>query len=125
MNIMNILHYCNDAAFSFYFQVVSCLPCCSCRLEESSKIDGIDRSLLEEVEITCYSGSHEQMELVGFLSCSAGILKRLVINDRLCRWPKEAHEKIVSCVIQMLKLNFMGFVTECRMLVVNVMLRSY
>jgi hypothetical protein len=93
----------------FYFQMLSCLPACPCRLEESHKIDGIDLSSLEEVEIKSFSGSHEQMQLVEFLSCSAGILKRLVINDSLCRWPKEAREKVRSMCHPNVRVEFFGY----------------
>ncbi|CAN6195992.1 unnamed protein product [Urochloa humidicola] len=58
----------------------SCLPSCLCRSEESRKIDGIDLSSLEVAEISGFSGSHEQMELVELLSSNAGVLKRLLIN---------------------------------------------
>ncbi|CAD6253426.1 unnamed protein product [Miscanthus lutarioriparius] len=75
--------------------MLSCLPSCPCRLEESRKIDVIDLSSLEEVETSGFSGSHEQMELVEFLSSNARIQKRLLINDEYCRRPKEVHEKDV------------------------------
>lgn len=88
--------------------MLSCLPSCPCRLEESSKIDGIDLSSLEEVEITSFSGSNEQMELVEILSCSAGILKRLVINDSLCLWPNEAREKVRSMCHPNVRVEFYG-----------------
>ena len=96
MNIINILHYCNFVAFSFYFQMHSCLPSCLCRSEESRKIDGIDLNSLEVAEISGFSGSHEQMELVEFLSSNAGVLKRLLINDEFCSMPKEVREKVCS-----------------------------
>ena len=87
MNIVNILHYCNVLAFSFYFHMHSCLPSCHCRSEESRKIGSIDLSSLEVAEISGFSGSHEQMEFVEFLSSSAGVLERLLINDEFCPRP--------------------------------------
>jgi len=74
----------------------SCLPSCLCRSEESRKIDGIDLNSLEVAEISGFSGSHEQMELVEFLSNNAGVLKRLLINDEFCSMPKEVREKVCS-----------------------------
>jgi hypothetical protein len=109
MNIINILHYCNNAAFSFIFQMHSCLPCCPCRLEESRKIDVIALSSLEEVEITGFSGSHEQMELVEFLSSNARILKRLLINNEYCGRPKEVREKVRSMCHPNVKVEFFVF----------------
>jgi len=109
MDIINILHYCNDVAFSFNFQMHSCLPACPYRLEESLKIDVIDLSSLEEVEISGFSGSHEQMELVEFLSSNARILKRLHINYHNCRRPKEAREKVRSMCHPNLKVEFFVF----------------
>ncbi|XP_021317442.1 F-box/FBD/LRR-repeat protein At2g04230 isoform X4 [Sorghum bicolor] len=87
----------------------SCLPACPYRLEESLKIDVIDLSSLEEVEISGFSGSHEQMELVEFLSSNARILKRLRINYHNCRRPKEAREKVRSMCHPNLKVEFFVF----------------
>lgn len=61
----------------------SCVPSCPCRMDESRKIDAIDLGSLEEVEITGFEGSHEQIEFVEFLASNAGVLKRLLINDAL------------------------------------------
>ena len=109
MNVINILHYCNFVAFSFYFQMHSCLPSCLCRSEESRKIDGIDLSSLEVAEIGGFSGSHEQMEFVEFLSSNAGVLKRLLINDEYCRRPKEVREKVRSMCHPNVKVDFLVF----------------
>ena len=110
MNIINILHYCNFVAFSFYFQMHSCLPSCLCRSEESRKIDGIDLSSLEVVEINgLFSGSHEQMELVEFLSSNAGVLKRLLINDEFCSMPKEIRQKVRSMCHSNIEVDFFVF----------------
>jgi hypothetical protein len=66
-------------------------------LEENHKFDGIALSSLEEVEISDFTDSLENMELVGFLSCNAAILKRLVINYTMFDAPpltKEVCEKV-------------------------------
>ena len=87
----------------------SCLPSCLCRSEESRKIDGIDLSSLEVAEIGGFSGSHEQMEFVEFLSSNAGVLKRLLINDEYCRRPKEVREKVRSMCHPNVKVDFLVF----------------
>ena len=89
------------------FQMHSCPPSCLCRSEESRKIDGIDLSSLEVVEInSLFSGSHEQMELVELLSSNAGVLKRLLINDGFCPRPKEVREKVRSMCHPNVKVDF-------------------
>jgi len=87
----------------------SCPPFCLCRSEENRKIDGIDLSSLEVAEITGFSGSHEQMEFVEFLSSNAGVLKRLLINDEYCRRPKEVREKVRSMCHPNVKVDFLVF----------------
>jgi len=87
----------------------SCPPSCLCRSEESRKIDGIDLSSLEVAEIGGFSGSHEQMELVEFLSSNAGVLKRLLVNDGFCPMPKEVREKVRSMCAPNVKVDFFVF----------------
>ena len=94
---------------SLYFQMHSCPPFCLCRSEENRKIDGIDLSSLEVAEITGFSGSHEQMEFVEFLSSNAGVLKRLLINDEYCRRPKEVRDKVRSMCHPNVKVDFLVF----------------
>ena len=99
-----LLQFC---CILFLFQMHSCLPSCLCRSEESRKIDGIDLSSLEVVEINgLFSGSHEQMELVEFLSSNAGVLKRLLINHEFCPRPKEVCEKVRSMCHPNVKVDF-------------------
>ena len=101
-----LLQFC---CILFLFQMHSCLPSCLCRSEESRKIDGIDLNSLEVAEISGFSGSHEQMELVEFLSSNAGVLKRLLINDEYCRRPKEVREKVRSMCHPNVKVDFFVF----------------
>ncbi|CAN6182343.1 unnamed protein product [Urochloa humidicola] len=85
----------------------SCLPSCLCRSEESCKIDGIDLSSLEVAEISGFSGSHEQMELVELLSSNAGVLKRLLINGEYGRRPKQqVRERVHSVCHPNVKVEF-------------------
>jgi len=66
-------------------------------LEESHKIDSSTLSSLEEVEISDFTDSLENMKLVEFLSSNAAILKRLVINYTMFPAPpitKEVYEKV-------------------------------
>jgi hypothetical protein len=81
-------------------------------LEESHKIDSSTLSSLEEVEISDFTDSLEDMELVEFLSSNAVILKRLVINymmfpDRPIT--KEVCEKIRSMCHRSVKVEFHVF----------------
>ena len=85
----------------------SCLPSCLCRSEESRKIGSIDLSSLEVAEISGFSGSHEQMELVELLSSNAGVLKRLLINDKFCPRPEEVCEKVRSMCRPNVKVDFL------------------
>ena len=87
----------------------SCLPSCHCRSEESRKIGSIDLSSLEVAEISGFSGSHEQMEFVEFLSSNAGVLKRLLINDEFCPRPKEVREKVRSMCHSNIEVDFFVF----------------
>ena len=87
----------------------SCLPSCHCRSEESRKIGSIDLSSLEVAEISGFSGSHEQMEFVEFLSSNAGVLKRLLINDEFCSMPKEVREKVRSMCHPNVEVDFFVF----------------
>ena len=91
------------------FQMHSCPPSCLCRSEESRKIDGIDLSSLEVAEIRGFSGSHEQMELVEFLSSNAGVLKRLLVNDGFWPMPNEVREKVRSMCHPNVKVDFFVF----------------
>ena len=102
-----LLQFC---CILFLFQMHSCLLSCLCRSEESRKIDGIDLSSLEVVEINgLFSGSHEQMELVELLSSNAGVLKRLLINDEFCPRPKEVREKVRSMCHSNIEVDFFVF----------------
>ncbi|CAL5086318.1 unnamed protein product [Urochloa decumbens] len=78
-------------------------PCplpCPCRLEESCKIDGITLDSLEEIEISFFTCSHEELEFLEQVSrCCVAILKKLVINYTPFPAPpltKEACEKVRS-----------------------------
>ncbi|CAL4992280.1 unnamed protein product [Urochloa decumbens] len=79
-----------------------CPPSCPCRLAETRSIDDINLSSLEVVEISLFTGSHEQLEFLEQLSrCSATSLKKLVVNYKKKRphaplETKEVCEKIRS-----------------------------
>ncbi|CAL4898177.1 unnamed protein product [Urochloa decumbens] len=75
----------------------SCPSSCPFCTEDSRRIDNIDLSSLEEVEISSSKISYEELEFVEVLSrCSATILKKLVINYRARATPeaKEICEKM-------------------------------
>ena len=70
-----------------------------CRLEERHNIDGIALSSLVDLEIGGFTYCPEKLELVEFISSSAAILKRLVINYETFPAPpltKEVCEKVRS-----------------------------
>ncbi|CAD6253425.1 unnamed protein product [Miscanthus lutarioriparius] len=50
--------------------------------------------------------SHEQMQLVEFLSCNAGNLKRLLIKDDFCHSPKDLREKFHSICHPNVKVEY-------------------
>ncbi|CAL4905497.1 unnamed protein product [Urochloa decumbens] len=67
----------------------SCPSSCPFCTEDSRRIDNIDLSSLEEVEISSSKISYEELEFVEVLSrCSATILKKLVINYRARATPE-------------------------------------
>ena len=77
----------------------SCPLSCPCRLEERRNINGIALSSLEELQIGGFTDCPEKLELVEFISSSAAILKRLVINYATFPAPpltKEVCEKVRS-----------------------------
>jgi len=68
-------------------------------LEERHNIDGIALSSLVDLEIGGFTYCPEKLELVEFISSSAAILKRLVINYETFPAPpltKEVCEKVRS-----------------------------
>ncbi|KAG2558898.1 putative FBD-associated F-box protein At5g50270 [Panicum virgatum] len=123
--MLHLLRSCNDTKklrldlFGLLFRRLmhSCLPSCLCRLEESRRIDGIDLSSLEVAEISSFSGSHEQMELVEFLCSNAGVLKRLLITGVFGPRPKEVREKVCSMCHPNVKVDFFVFREGRRVLV--------
>jgi hypothetical protein len=68
-------------------------------------IDSVALSSLEEVEINDFTYSHENMELVEFLSSNAAILKRLVIIS-VPPLTKEVCEKIRIMCHRNVKVKF-------------------
>ncbi|CAL5081519.1 unnamed protein product [Urochloa decumbens] len=113
--MLHLLRSCNDTKKlrihlfgpSSRQEMHSCQPSCLCRSEESRKIDGIDLSSLEVVEICWFSGSHEQMELVELLFSNAGVLKRLLINGKYRRRPKQqVCERVCSICHPNVKVEF-------------------
>ncbi|CAL4983844.1 unnamed protein product [Urochloa decumbens] len=80
----------------------SCPSTCPCRLAENQRIDDINLSSLEVVEISSFTSSHEELDFLEQLSrCSATSLRKLVINynKKRSRTPletKEACQKIRS-----------------------------
>ena len=83
-------------------------------MEESRRIDGIDLNSLEEVEITSYRGSQEDLlEFVEHLCrCNAPILKNLVFSHTKFSAPsqtKALFEKIRSMCYPKIDVEFYDF----------------
>jgi len=84
-------------------------------LEESRRIDGIDLNSLEEVEITSYRGSEEDLlEFVEQLCrCNAPILKKLFFSHTMFSAPssqtKSLFEKIRSMCHPKIEVEFYDF----------------
>ncbi|RLM69822.1 hypothetical protein C2845_PM17G12150 [Panicum miliaceum] len=89
---------------------------CPCLLVENRRIDGIDLSSLEEVEITSYTTS-SQKELLEFVEqlcrCNAPILGKLVFSHTMFSAPSQAKvvfEKIRSMCYPKIEVEFNDFV---------------
>ncbi|KAL6657896.1 hypothetical protein ACP70R_005676 [Stipagrostis hirtigluma subsp. patula] len=88
----------------------SCPSGCPCRLAESHNSEKIALHSLEEVGISYFSGSHEEVEFVEKLSkCTAAILKKLTID--YIRYPaspltKEMCEEVRSKCHPNVKVEF-------------------
>jgi hypothetical protein len=65
-----------------YFQAHYAFPLsCPCRLAQSARTDGIALSCLQEIKLSNFGSSNDELELVEQLSrCNVAVLKKLVIN---------------------------------------------
>ncbi|TVU38591.1 hypothetical protein EJB05_11973 [Eragrostis curvula] len=83
-----------------YHTMYSCPSSCPCHLAKNCKIPDITLRSLEEVEISNFTSSPEELKFVEQLSrCNAAVLKRIII--RYTRWPhtpltKDVCEKVRS-----------------------------
>ncbi|TVU50183.1 hypothetical protein EJB05_01545, partial [Eragrostis curvula] len=99
---------CNSHGYDLMYP---CPSSCPCRLAENCRLDDITLGSLEEVEISYFTTSEEELEFVEQLSrCNAAVLKKIVIyytwRPNHTPLTKESCDKVRSKCSSNLKVEF-------------------